>query len=94
MHKLLDHTRPGEADQRARFGKANVALHGETGRHAACSRVCQEADVWNADFSQFRDNISVLNGDRCLLNYCLSMNNGLNIVFEGEIKYLLAPSRT
>jgi hypothetical protein len=46
------------------------------------------------DFSQFRDNFSFFNGDRCLLNYGLSVNNSLNIVFEGEIIYLLAPSRT
>src|SRR5580704_6949664 len=45
---LLDHARPGEADQRAGLGNIQVAQHGEARGYAAGGRVREHADVGNA----------------------------------------------
>ena len=43
-HRLLDHTRTGEANQRTGFGDHYVAHEGEAGGHAAHGRVGQHRD--------------------------------------------------
>ena len=44
-HRVLDHARAGEADQRLRLGDHHVAEEGEARRHAAHRRIGQHADV-------------------------------------------------
>src|SRR5689334_18442131 len=44
-HRVPDGPFTGESDQGARFGQGDVALEGETGRHAAHGRVGQYRNV-------------------------------------------------
>ena len=50
--RLLDHARPGEADQGARLGDVEVAQHGEGGGDAAGGGVGQHGDVGEARGAQ------------------------------------------
>ena len=43
-HRLLDHARTGEADQRARLGDVQIAEHRQARRHAARGRVGHHRD--------------------------------------------------
>ena len=43
-HRLLDHARAGEADERARLGEIEVAEHREARRHAAGGRIGHDRD--------------------------------------------------
>ena len=54
-HRLLDHARPGEADQRARLGNVDVAQHGVTRGDAACRGVCQNGNERQANFVEARE---------------------------------------
>src|SRR5436309_4411791 len=44
---LLNHPRPGKANERARFGNVEVAKHGEGCGHATSSRIGENGNVRN-----------------------------------------------
>ena len=43
---LLDHPRPGEADQRMRLGDVQIPEHRERCRHSTRCRVCKHGEKW------------------------------------------------
>src|SRR5712692_8525058 len=51
---LLDHARPGKADQRAGLGNVQIAQHGVAGGDASGGRVGEHGDVGHAHFVQPR----------------------------------------
>jgi len=54
-HGVLDHPRPGKADQRLRLGDHHVAQEREARGHTAHRRIGQHADVGQARFREVRE---------------------------------------
>src|SRR6185437_12326761 len=54
-HRLLDHARACETDQRLGFGDVDITQHRETRGHAAGGRVRQHHDVWQPGRAQARE---------------------------------------